>query len=261
MRLRQQRIRIGKIHHIFISHTHGDHVFGLYGLLSTLNLTGRKSPLHIYAPESFGPILVSHLDDFDIHLDFEIRFIPLKGKDPQVIYENGFMSVTAFPLQHRVPTFGFIFREREFPRNIKANSIHEYVIPLSAIPGIKGGADFVTEDGRVIPNSKITTNPPPPRSYAYCSDTSYFSRLSSFVKGVDLLYHEATFASDKTSLARETGHSTSEEAARVAREAGAGKLLLGHYSARYREVDLLLEEAKAIFPDTMAGEDGMTYQV
>ena len=261
MRLRQQRIRIGKINHIFISHTHGDHVFGLYGLLSTMNLTGRKNPLYIYAPESFGPMMMSHLDDFDIHLDFSITFIPLRGNNPFVIFENGFMIVTAFPLVHRVPTYGFIFREKEMPRNIIGECIREYNIPLASIPAIKKGEDFIEANGNVIPNNVITNDPPISRSYAYCSDTAYFSRLSKFVAGVDLLYHEATFASDKALLARETGHSTSVEAAMVAKEAGAGKLLLGHYSARYRDVDQLLAEAKEIFPDVMAGSDGMTYQV
>lgn len=261
MRLREHRIRIGKIHHIFISHTHGDHIFGLYGLLSTLNLTGCKTPISIYAPEAFGPILMSHLDDFDIHLDFVINFIPLKGNDPYQIFENGFMSVTAFPLLHRVPTFGFLFREKELPRNIIRECIGKYNIPLKSIPGIKRGEDLILPDGVVIPNIMITTDPPVTRSFAYCSDTSWFSRLSSYVKGVDLLYHEATFASDKKELARETGHSTAEEAAQVAKDAGAGKLIIGHYSARYKEVDKLAEEAKAVFPDTIAGADGVTYQV
>lgn len=261
MRLRQLKIRIGKIHHIFISHTHGDHIFGLYGLLSTLNLTGRKTPLYIYAPGEYGTILNSHLSDFDINLAYEIRFVPLKGDNPFIIYENGFMTVTAFPLRHRVPAFGFIFREKLMPRNLLKDAISEYSIPLASIPSIKNGADFVSGEGAVIPNNRITTDPPVPRSYAYCSDTSYFSRLSKFVSGVDLLYHEATFASDRSDLARDTGHSTSEDAARVAKDACAGELLLGHYSARYKDVSQLLMEARSIFPETIAGEDGVTYPV
>lgn len=261
MRLRQMKIRIGKIHHIFISHTHGDHIFGLYGLLSTLNLTGRKAPLSIYAPEAFGPIIFSHLNDFDIRLEYEINFIPLTGDEPKVIFTNRFMNITAFPLKHRVPTFGFLFREKVLQRNIRKEAISEYGIPLSVIPGIKGGDDFITTDGKVIENSLITTDPPVPRSYAYCSDTAYFSRVAGFVRGVDLLYHEATFASDKKQMAKETGHSTSSDAARVACEAGAGRLLLGHFSARYKEVDQLVKEAIEIFPDTVAAEDGVTYSI
>ena len=261
MRLRQLRIRIGKIHHIFISHTHGDHVFGLYGLLSTLNLTGRKTPLYLYAPAAFGPMLFTHLSDFDIHLNFEIRFVPLEGNKPKVIFENRFMTVTSFPLKHRVPTYGFLFREKQQPRNIRKEAIQIYGIPLSAIPGIKRGDDFVTRDGEVIPNSSITYDPPAPRSYAYCSDTSYFKGLARSVKGVDLLYHEATFGSEHAQLAGETGHSTASQAAGVASEAGVNRLLIGHFSARYKEVDGLLDEARAIFPGTIAGEDGSTYPV
>lgn len=261
MRLREMRIRMGKIHDIFISHTHGDHVFGLYGLLSTLNLTGRKFPLNIYAPDGFGNILLSHLSDFDIHLQFDIRFIPLRGKDPSLIYENNFLTVTAFPLKHRVPTFGFLFREKLLPRNIKKESIAKYIIPLTAIHSIKAGNDFCSYEGDIIPNSELTTDPPAPRSYAYCSDTAWFSRLPSFVKGVDTLYHEATFGADKKDLAHQTGHSTSLEAASVAVEAGAGKLILGHFSARYKSVDQLVEEARQLFPETIAAVDGETYTV
>lgn len=261
MRLREMRIRIGKIHDIFISHTHGDHVFGLYGLLSTLNLTGRKSPLRIYAPEGFGSILLSHLSDFDIYLQFDIRFIPLRGDDPSVIFENDFLTVTTFPLKHRVPSFGFLFREKLLPRNIRKESIEKYMIPLAAIQGIKEGNDFRTEEGDIIPNSELTTDPPLPRSYAYCSDTAWFNRLASFVKGVDTLYHEATFGSDKRRLAHQTGHSTSVEAASVAAEAGAGRLILGHFSARYKSVDQLVEEARQLFPETVAAVDGETYTV
>ena len=261
MRLREMRIRLGKIHDIFISHTHGDHVFGLYGLLSTLNLIGRKSPMNIYAPEGFGGILLSHLSDFDINLQFDIRFVSLRGNDPAAIYENDFLTVTAFPLKHRVPTFGFLFREKPLPRNIKKESIAKYMIPLAAIQSIKAGNDFLNKGGEIIANSELTTDPPVPRSYAYCSDTAWFSRLPSFVKGVDTLYHEATFGSDKTNLAHQTGHSTSVEAANVAVEAGAGRLILGHFSARYKSVDQLVEEARQIFPETVAAVDGETYTV
>jgi ribonuclease Z len=259
MRLRQNRIRIGKIHDIFISHTHGDHVFGLYGLLSTLNLTGRKAPLTIYAPEGFGGMLSSHLSDFDIRLEFDIVYVPLRGNDPSLILENNFLTVTSFPLKHRVPAYGFLFREKQQQRNIRKESISRYSIPLAAIPGIKGGLDFRDEKGDVIPNAAITTDPPVPRSYAYCSDTAWFSRLPGFVRGVDMLYHEATFGTDKSDLARQTGHSTSAEAARVASEAGAGRLIIGHFSARYKSVDQLVQEAREIFPETVAAVDGETY--
>lgn len=261
MRLRQNRIRIGKIHDIFISHTHGDHVFGLYGLLSTLNLTGRRTPLTIYAPEGFGEMLSSHLGDFDIRLEFDIVYVPLRGDDPAVILDNNFLTVTSFPLKHRVPAYGFLFREKQQLRNIRKESISGYGIPLAAIPGIKAGLDFVDEKGNVIPNATITTDPPRPRSYAYCSDTAWFSRLPAFIRGVDMLYHEATFGTDKSDLARQTGHSTSADAARVAAEAGAGRLIIGHFSARYKSVDQLVLEAREIFPETVAAADGETYSL
>ena len=261
MQLRRNHVRLGRIHDIFISHLHGDHIFGLYGMLSTLNLTGRKNPLRIYAPVQFETILRSHLSDFDINLEFEIDFIPLSGNDPLTIMDNGRITVTSIPLKHRVPAYGFIFREKQRDLNIRKEMIKRYNIPLVKIKSIKKGEDFILPDGAVVPNAELTIMPPAPRSYAYCSDTSYFSRLATMVKGVDLLYHEATFAADKTELAHTTGHSTAGEAARTALEAGAGKLVIGHFSARYKEPDILLEEARAIFPETVAAEDGMTIAI
>lgn len=261
MQLRRNRIRFGRINHIFISHIHGDHVFGLYGLISSLNLMGRKVPLNIYAPAGYGEMLTSHLADFDIITDFEIRFVSLCAKDPVKILDEKYVTVTAFPLRHRIPAYGFLFREKEKDRKIIREAIEEFGIPLNQMKHIKKGLDLVKEDGSVIPNEKMTLSPPPPVSYAYCSDTAWFSRLPGFVKGVDLLYHEATFDSSKKELARHTGHSTSEEAAAVALKAGAGKLIIGHFSSRYREIDPLLNEARAIFPDTVAASEGLTIDV
>jgi len=261
IQLRKYNIKYGRIHHIFITHLHGDHVFGLYGMLSSMNLSGRESPLSIYAPAGFQNILISHLSDFDIHLNYEIDFVPLMGKDPSGIYEDKNISVVSFPLKHRVPTFGFLFREKERERNIIKEAISKYSIPVSEIHKIKKGSDFQTPDGKHIPNGEITIDPPEPRSFAYCSDTMYFKRLSSFVRNVDLLYHEATFASDNKELAKKTGHSTAEQAAITARDAGAGKLIIGHFSARYKDVSCLLEEARKIFPDTVAAEEGSVITV
>jgi ribonuclease Z len=261
MQLRKTRIRFGKINHIFISHIHGDHIFGLNGLLSSLSLMGRKSPLHLYAPENFKSILLSHLNDFEINLSFEIEFIPLSGKDPVLILDDKYITVTSFPLQHRIPTFGFLFREKESERNIIKDCIPKYQIPTVRIPAIKKGADFITQDGDVIRNSDITTPPVKPLSYAYCSDTKYFERLSSFVKGVTLLYHEATFDKSMDDLASITGHSTTLDAARTALNAEAGNLLIGHFSSRYRNVQFLVDEARIIFPDTYAAVDGTSYMV
>ncbi|HUV01499.1 MAG TPA: ribonuclease Z, partial [Bacteroidales bacterium] len=227
MQLRKCRIKFGKINHIFISHLHGDHVFGLYGLLSTFNLMGRETTVHLYAPENYRQMLQSHLNDFDINLGFEIDFIPLSGSDPVKILDDKYLTVTSFPLKHRVPAFGFLFREKPVDRNIIKEAISRYDIPTMRIPSIKKGEDFITNDGIVIKNKDITTPPPEPLSYAYCSDTRYFSRLASFVKSVDLLYHEATFEKNLKELAKTVSHSTTHDAAKVALDAGVKNLIIG----------------------------------
>jgi ribonuclease Z len=261
LQIRKNRIGFRKINHIFISHLHGDHIFGLYGLLSTLSLMGRESPLYIYAPESYNHILESHLQDFDIHLNFEINFVELKGNDPVKILDDKYLTVITFPLQHRIPSFGFLFREKPAERNILKESITKYNIPVAMIRDIKRGADFISEDGSVIKNEDLTLPPPHQCSYAYCSDTSYFSRLSSFVKGVDVLYHEATFDAERKKLAGITGHSTTIDAATVAAEAGVGNLIIGHFSSRYKDISLLVDEARTVFKATFAAEDGKSYDV
>jgi ribonuclease Z len=261
MQLRKAKIRFGKINHIFISHLHGDHIFGLYGLLSTFSLMGRVAPLHLYAPENYGRMLQSHLRDFDINLAFEIHFIPLAGNDPKQVLDDKYLTVTAFPLQHRVPTYGFLFREKPHDRNVIKEKIAQYAIPGVRIPAIKKGDDYIKPDGGVIKNEELTYPAPPQLSYAYCSDTKYFKRLASFVKDVTVIYHEATFDKSLSELALVTGHSTSTEAARVALEAGAKKLIIGHYSARYRDVSILVDEAREIFPETIPAVDGKTYDI
>jgi ribonuclease Z len=261
MQLRKHRMRFSKINHIFISHLHGDHVFGLYGLLSTFSLMGRTSPLCLYAPENYNTILFSHLLDFDIHLNFDIDFIPLAGKETAVILDDKHITVTSFPLKHRVPSFGFLFREKVKDRNIIKESITKFNIPPVRIPAIKKGADYITPDGDIIKNEAITIPPPAPISYAYCSDTKYFRRLSSFVKGVSVLYHEATFDRSMDDLAKITGHSTTIDAARTALEARAGSLIIGHFSARYRNISPLVEEAKTVFPNTFPAIDGKSYDL
>ena len=261
MQLRKNKIRFGKINHIFISHLHGDHVFGLYGLLSTFSLMGRENPVHLYAPENYQHILHSHLNDFDIHLSFEIDFIPLSGKDPVQILDDKYITVTSFPLEHRIPAFGFLFREKKSERNIIKECIAEYQIPTVRIPAIKKGEDYMTPDGVIIKNEDITLPPSEPLSYAYCSDTKYFKRLASFVKGVSLLYHEATFDKSKEDLAAVTGHSTTLDAARTALDANVRSLLIGHFSARYRDISFLVEEARTLFPQTFPAIDGKSFEV
>lgn len=261
MQLRRCRIKLGKINHIFISHLHGDHVFGLYGLLSSFSLMGREYPLNLYAPAHYLPMLNSHLRDFDINLGFEIRFTPLKGNDPVRILDDKFLTVTSFPLKHRVEAFGFLFREKPSERNIIRACIEKYRIPVSSIPAIKKGEDFIAADGEVIPNDFLTVAPEKPLSYAYCSDTAYFSRLADFVKEVTLLYHEATFDKSLSELARTVLHSTTADAAKTAREAKAGTLMIGHFSSRYDNISDLVGEAREIFPATIPAIDGTTYDL
>ncbi len=261
MQLRKNKIRFGKINHIFISHLHGDHVFGLYGLLSTLSLMGREKSIHLYAPENFRNILNLHLNDFDIHLGFEIDFVPLSGKDPVQILNDKYITVTAFPLEHRVPAFGFLFREKKSDRNIIKESIEKYQIPHVRIPAIKKGEDYFTSDGVKINNADITLPPSEPLSYAYCSDTRYFKRLASFVKSVTLLYHEATFDKSKEDLASVTGHSTTLDAAKTAMDADVGNLVIGHFSARYRDISFMVEEARTLFPRTFPAIDGTSFDL
>jgi ribonuclease Z len=236
-------------------------VFGIYGLLSTFSLMGRKTPIHIYAPEEYGTMLISHLNDFDIHLAFEIVFTGLEAKNPVRILDEKHVTVSAFPLQHRVPSFGFLFRQKPPDRKIIKEKIIEYNIPGPRIPAIKKGQDFITSDGTVIKNEELTIPPPEQPSYAYCSDTKYFPALSSYVKDVTLLYHEATFDKNLADLAKLTGHSTTVEAAQVALDSSAKTLIIGHYSARYRNISPLVEEARTIFPATYPAIDGRTYEV
>jgi ribonuclease Z len=261
MQLRKNRIRFSKINHIFISHLHGDHIFGLYGLLSTFSLMGRKSPLHLYAPESYGQILRSHLNDFDIHLSYELDFIPLRGNDPAMILDDKYLTVTSFPLIHRVQSFGFLFREKNKERNIIDGIIEELGIPFERIPAIRKGEDFLTSEGFIIKNKDMTLPPDEPLSYAYCSDTKYFPRLASFIKDVTMLYHESTFDKSKEDLAAITFHSTTHDAARTALKANVGTLLIGHFSSRYKKTDPLVEEARSVFSRTFAAIDGKSYEI
>jgi ribonuclease Z len=222
---------------------------------------GRENPVHLYAPEKYEDILKSHLNDFDINLSFDIDFIPLSGNDPVKILDDKYLTVTSFPLQHRITAYGFLFREKVSERNIIKECIDKYQIPLVRIPAIKKGEDFITADGTVIKNEEITVPPAEPLSYAYCSDTKYFKRLASFVNKVSLLYHEATFDKTKDELALMTGHSTTLDAAKTALNAQVEALIIGHFSARYKNVEQLVEEARTIFPETFAAIDGHTYEV
>lgn len=240
---------------------HGDHTYGLFGLLSSLNLLGREYPLHLYANPLLGGILNQHFIDFDLHLGYELVFHPLECGKSERIYEDDRIYIDTIPLKHRVPTCGFYFGEKVRSLNIRKEQVEKYKLSVKEIQQIKLGADHTLPDGRVIINKELTFQKEPPKSYAYCTDTAYTESYLGKIKGVDLLYHEATYAEDMKGRASETFHSTAMEAATLAKKAGAKKLLLGHFSARYKELDKLKEEAARIFPEVELAIDNMVVEI
>ena len=261
IQLRRSRIHFSKIIAVFISHLHGDHCFGLPGMISTFGMTGRTAPLHIYAPAAFEPILEQTLSFFCQGLEFKVVFHAVDTTQNKVVYEDRSLTVETIPLQHRIDCCGYLFREKPILPHIRRDMIDFYKIPISQINNIKAGADWVTPEGEVIANSRLTTPAEPARSYAYCSDTRYIKTLHKLVKGVSTLYHESTYSAEDAERARLYWHSTSQDAARVARDASVGKLLLGHFSARYNNESQLLEEAKEIFPNSYLTCEGATFDI
>ncbi|WP_455091227.1 ribonuclease Z [Prevotella jejuni] len=261
IQLRRSRIHFSKIIAVFISHLHGDHCFGLPGMISTFGMTGRTAPLHIYAPAAFEPILDQTLSFFCQGLEFKVVFHAVDTTQNKVVYEDRSLTVETIPLQHRIDCCGFLFREKPILPHIRRDMIDFYKIPISQINNIKAGADWVTPEGEVIANSRLTTPAEPARSYAYCSDTRYIKTLHELVKGVSTLYHESTYSAEDAERARLYWHSTSQDAAKVARDASVGKLLLGHFSARYNNESQLLEEAKEIFPNSYLTREGATFDI
>ena len=261
IQLRRLRIHFSKIIAVFISHLHGDHCFGLPGMISTFGMTGRTAPLHIYAPAAFEPILEQTLSFFCQGLEFKVVFHAVDTTQNKVVYEDRSVTVETIPLQHRIDCCGYLFREKPILPHIRRDMIDFYKIPISQINNIKAGADWVTPEGEVIANSRLTTPAEPARSYAYCSDTRYIKTLHELVKGVSTLYHESTYSAEDAERARLYWHSTSQDAAKVARDASVGKLLLGHFSARYNNESQLLEEAKEIFPNSYLTCEGATFDI
>ena len=244
---------------VFISHLHGDHVFGLFPLLSTLGLYGRKTPLTVYAPHPFGEILEAHLRYFDSKLPYTVEWVEVDTTKHRCIFENRSLEVWSIPLRHRVPCSGYLFREKPGDRNVDKFCIERYGLSIAQIVAAKRGEDVVLEDGTTLPNERLTYVAHPPRSYAYLSDTSRSAMAARRVKGVDMLYHEATYTADQSREAKARGHSTAADAARTALATEAGRLLIGHFSSRYKSTDVLLDEARAIFPQSDIAEEGETY--
>lgn len=265
IQLRKAGVSFLKIEHICLSHIHGDHIFGIFGLLSTMGLLARKAPLNIYAPEGFAPILEFFKVQFGEGLLFDINFIPLKMSAPELVYQSRTTELLAFPLNHRVNTYGFIIREKMPQRNIHKDAISRYGLSLSEIGTLKRGEDVVRKQAggepQVIRNDEVTYYRYMPRSYAYCSDTAPFAELPQWIRGVDLLYHEATFPEEMADMAEKTFHSTTIQAATTAKDAGAKKLIVGHYSSRFPSVDFYLDQIKTIFPEAMLAHDGDVIEI
>ena len=263
--VQRQMFRYGisplKLRAVFISHLHGDHVFGLFPLLSTLGLYGRRTPLRIYAPRPFGDMLEAHLRLFDRDLPYTPEWVEVDTTKNSMIFENDTVEVWSLPLRHRVPTSGYLFRQKRPRLNIRKFCIERYGLSIAQIAAAKRGEDIVLDSGETLRNADLTYLPYQPAAYAYCSDTNYSARLAGMVEGVDLLYHEATYAADARRIAKERGHSTTADAATVAAKASAKRLIIGHFSSRDKDLQPLLEEARAIFPATDIAREGETFTI
>jgi len=262
MQLRRSGVRIQRISHIFISHLHGDHYFGLIGLINTMHLLGRTKELHLFGVKQLKQLIDLQLELSRTTLAYPLIFHPVNPEISEIILDDEVLKVTTIPLNHRVPTCGFLITESSVLRRVRKDFVKSGVnIPIAEYEKIRRGEDFIDEQGNVFLNHLITDDPAPPKSYAYCTDTAYFEPIIPIIKNCDLLYHEATFMEDKAADARAKFHSTAREAATIALKAGVKKLVIGHYSARYKELESLLDEARAVFPETMLGDDGMKIEV
>lgn len=256
MRMSRMKLSALKIEAVFISHIHGDHIFGFFGLVTTMGMLGRTAPLHVYAPRSFAPILKFTLSYFGEGMKFPIEMHVVKVSSPEPVFDAKSFEVYAFPLRHRIETYGYLFKEKEPLLNVRKELIEPHALTLTEIGALKQGRAVTRENGDILDPETFTYRPFVPRSYAYCSDTAPFPELSEWVKGVTLLFHEATYTSGLKELAEATNHSTASDAALCAAGAGAGRLLLGHYSSRYKDLEPFLEEAQKVFPDTLLAKDG-----
>tara|TARA_B110000467_G_C18245603_1_gene437244 strand:- start:159 stop:1088 length:930 start_codon:yes stop_codon:yes gene_type:complete len=259
--LRKCSIKMQKINFICISHLHGDHYLGLMGLLSTMSLLNRKKDLIIYGPKGLDKIIDLHLQSSYSKLTFSVEFIVLSSTKEMKLYEDDACSLFSFGLKHRIPCWGFKLVEKKRKRHMIASMIDKYNIPFSKIESIQLGHDYVDKNSVVIGNHMLTKASYEPRSYAYCSDTKFFKNLSKNIAGVDLLYHESTFHSDLAQRARSTFHSTSKDAAMIALMGGVKKLILGHFSSRYKDLTILKEDAETIFKNVDIAEEGRKWVI
>lgn len=261
IQLRRYKQKFTRLNHIFITHLHGDHILGLPGLISTFNLMGRRNTLHIYAHEDLEGILQPLLDYFMHKARFKVEYHPINPGKHELIYEDKSLEVFTIPLKHSMPTAGFLFKEKKNDYNIKKDMIAAYNIGIKDILKIKQGEDYITEEGEAIPNSKLAIPPVQARSYAYITDTAYKPQIAEWLQNTSLLYHEATFADEATLRISKTLHSTGEQAAKIAELSNAKKLIIGHFSSRYKDAGVVEAAAKLVFNNTTAVHDGMTVTV
>lgn len=260
VQLRKHKIKFSKINHIFISHLHGDHFFGLPGLISTFRLLGRDKELHVYGPKGIKEAITLLLKLGDSWTNYPLYFHELTSKSSEIIYENDKLSVKTIPLSHRVYTNGFLFKEKLGERKLNIDSVSEYGINKAYFQNIKNGKDVVLDNGETIANSLLSFDPPRTKSYAFCSDTAYKPDIIPIISGVDMLYHEATFLESEVHLAEKTKHATAKQAALIAKDANIGTLVLGHYSTRYKSISLFKEEANDVFENVELADDGKTFE-
>ncbi len=261
MQMRKYKARFQSINHIFISHLHGDHFYGLPGFLASMHLLGRKNEITIYGPKELEELINLIHKHSDTHLNYPLKFVHTNTISKQLIFEDEKVEVYSFPLKHRISTTGFIFKEKPLPRNIDKFKLEKLNVSFAEIHKLKLGMDALDNNGKTIKNIDLTIEPPAIRSYAFCSDTKFFEELANDIKDVDLLYHESTFLEDKSDRAKQTFHSTAKQAAQMALLANSKKLLLGHFSARYGNLEEFLNEAKSIYPNTELAIEGSLFSI
>jgi ribonuclease Z len=261
LQLRRSKLKFSRLNHIFISHLHGDHCFGLMGLISTFGLLGRTATLHIYAHEELEKLMAPQLEFFCKGMTYDVEFHAINPSKAEVIYDDRSVSISTIPLRHRIPTCGFLFQEKPTPHHIIRDMVDFYQVPVYELNRIKNGEDYVCPDGTVVPNHRLTRPSAPARSYAYCSDTICLPSIVPQIQGVDLLFHEGTFAQADAARAKETFHTTAMQAAQIARDAQVRQLIIGHFSARYEDESILLQEAKTIFPNTLLAKENLNIQI
>jgi ribonuclease Z len=259
MQLSRYKIKRGKLNHIFISHLHGDHYFGLIGLISSMALLNREQPLHLFAPAGLEEIIALQLKVASTTLPYELVFHPLDKEG--IILDNAKFSVETFHTQHRIPCWGFLIKEKKAPRKIDKEKSITLNIPAAYYPSLKMGYDYTGKDGSVVYNDQVTTPNTAPRSYAYCADTIYDERLAEIAFEVTMIYHEATYLNGMEERATARFHSTTAQAATIASKANAGGLLLGHFSSKFEELHDYLKEALEIFPNTQLAIEGVTFRI